>query len=498
MRKSVLIALFLAIIPLFLHAQAHVEWYNVFGDYGYQYVYSIIPAPDSGYFITSNLDAPYVSDCLLARLDDTGGVVWEKSYGGSANDGSPVIIKTTDNTYLMASSTKSNDGDVSGNHGDRDVWLVKLNDTGGILWQKCYGGTGLDAVNRVISTSDGGFAFSGSTTSNDGDVSGNHGGTDFWIVKLDSAGAIMWQKCLGGTGSDSAVGIKQTSDGGYIVVGTTKSQDGDVSMNHGNYDVWVVKMDATGNIEWEHAYGGSFNDFGIDILETPEHSFIIAGNSNSNDGDVCGNTGNKIWVFRVDQNGVPEWTACYGDLVNYDNNLAAKIIQATNGAYVLVGRMEAWSQYIVETAVAYVVKMDALGNEIWHQSFAYYVNSRFNDVIQTGASEFVFAGGSGDIYFGRSKCYILKLGGVPVGLTEVPAKGSVVITPNPSDGHFTITLPVTTTKAELSIVNMLGEAVLQKELKDAKAEISIADIPGIYFVKLRAGAELYSSKLIIQ
>ena len=134
---------------------------------------------------------------------------------------------------------------MSGNHGDGDAdfWVVKLSSTGSLQWQKCLGGSRDDSAHSIQQTSDGGYIVAGFTDSNDGDVSGNHGGWDVWVVKLNSTGSLQWQKCLGGSDFDYAYSIQQTSDGGYIVAGGTYSNDGDVSGNHGDMDFWVVKLD---------------------------------------------------------------------------------------------------------------------------------------------------------------------------------------------------------------------------------------------------------------
>jgi len=120
-----------------------------------------------------------------------------------------------------------------------------------ILWQKSLGGTGEDYARSVSSTFDGGFIVAGSSTSNDGDVTGNHGGYDFWITKLSSMGTIEWQKSLGGTLGELAYSVIQSSDSGYVVAGYTLSNDGDVSGNHGDKDFWVIKIDSTGNLIWQ-------------------------------------------------------------------------------------------------------------------------------------------------------------------------------------------------------------------------------------------------------
>jgi hypothetical protein len=151
----------------------------------------------------------------------------------------------------MVGQSYSNDGDVSGNHGGNgDAWIVKLNSIGEIQWQKCLGGSNLDIAGAIQPTSDDGYVMAGYTHSNDGDVSGNHGGNDdAWVVKLNSTGEIQWQKCLGGSGDDQAFDIQPTADGGYIMVGQSSSNDGDVSGNHGgNGDAWIVKLNSTGEI----------------------------------------------------------------------------------------------------------------------------------------------------------------------------------------------------------------------------------------------------------
>ena len=169
-------------------------------------------------------------------------IAWQKCFGGSKDDEAKSIQQTSDGGFIVAGKTWSNDGDVTGNHGREDFWAVKLSATGAIQWQKCLGGSGWDVATSIQQTSDGGFIVAGRTNSNDGDVTGNHGNDDFWVAKLSSTGAIQWQKSLGGSGEDKAYSIQQTSDGGFIVAGYTASNDGDVTGNHGYDDFWVVKL----------------------------------------------------------------------------------------------------------------------------------------------------------------------------------------------------------------------------------------------------------------
>src|SRR5580765_679110 len=168
---------------------------------------------------------------------------WQKSYGGSENDFAFSIKQITDGGYIVAGQTASNNGNVHGNHGDEDYWVIRLNKTGTLKWQKALGGTADESAFAVQQTTDGGFIVAGQSSSSNGNVTGNHGNLDFWVVKLDGNGNLTWQKSLGGSNSDFATSIQQTFDGGYIVAGGSCSNNGDVSGHHGNVsflsDYWV-------------------------------------------------------------------------------------------------------------------------------------------------------------------------------------------------------------------------------------------------------------------
>jgi len=169
-------------------------------------------------------------------------IEWQKSLGGLGSDNSYSIQQTNDGGYIVSGVSDSNDGDVSGNHGNTDFWVVKLTSIGTIEWQKSLGGSNSDQARSIQQTNDGGYIVTGESDSNDGDVSGNHGSQDIWVVKLNFTGTIEWQKSIGGTESESTSSIQKTNDGGYIVAGGSSSNDGDVSGNHGDVDCWLVKL----------------------------------------------------------------------------------------------------------------------------------------------------------------------------------------------------------------------------------------------------------------
>ena len=224
----------------------------------------------------------------------------KKTIGGTESDYAYSFKPTPDGGYIAAGYTYSHDGDVSGNHGDADAWVVKINSTGGIQWQKTLGGSNEEIARSIQLTTDGGYIIAAATKSDNGDVSGNHGGADAWIVKLNSNGGIQWQKTLGGTNEEIARSIQLTTDGGYIIAGSAKSNDGDVIGNHGGQDTWVVKLNDSGTILWQKSMGGTANDFANSIQLTSDGGFIVAGQAISTNGDINGNHGaTDAWVIKL-------------------------------------------------------------------------------------------------------------------------------------------------------------------------------------------------------
>jgi uncharacterized repeat protein (TIGR01451 family) len=220
-------------------------------------------------------------------------IVWQKCLGGSGDEKANSIVRTPDGGFIVAGSSTSNNGDVSGHHGSPDStdgWVVKISATGTVQWQASLGGSGTDVFNSIIALADGNFVCIGTSSSNDGDVTGNHGRTDWWVVKISPYGAVIWSKCYGGSMPETAGHVSENSDGTLYLTGSTMSVDGDVTGHHtggGIYDqdIWVVKLNSSGSINWARCFGGAGQDIGYDIHESDNGSFIIGIESSSTDGD---------------------------------------------------------------------------------------------------------------------------------------------------------------------------------------------------------------------
>ncbi len=285
-----------------------IQWQKVFGKISDDYPCIIRQIKDGGYIVAATCDSLSLNsvithgkkDYWVAMLNSDGNVQWRKSFGGSDDDEATSIQPTKDGGYIIAGESNSDFWDVSGakiNHGGYDYWVVKIDSVGAIQWQKFYGGSNDDFATSIQQTNDGGFIICGGSGSNDGDVTGHHGSvskSDYWIVKIDPVGVIQWQKSYGGSNNDIAVDIRQTRNGDYIIVGMSYSVDGDVGNHHGSdstTDHWVLEIDPLGTIKWGNSYGGSNNDVPTSIVQNSDGGFIIAGNSHSSDGNVLGHHG---------------------------------------------------------------------------------------------------------------------------------------------------------------------------------------------------------------
>ncbi|UUX91879.1 6-bladed beta-propeller [Methanoplanus endosymbiosus] len=319
-----------------------IEWQRCLGGSNDDSANSVSLTSDGGYIATgyTQSDDGDVSgnhgsgDLWVVKLSDAGSLLWQKCLGGSNWDEGRSISQTSNGGYIATGFTCSTDGDVSGNHGYRDLWVVRLSDEGTLMWQRCFGGNSTDSGQSISRTSDGGYIVAGYTKSDDGDVSGNHGLIDVWVVKMSENGTLEWQKCLGGSNYDESFSIHQTSDGGYIVGGYTKSDDGDVSGNHGSVDVWVVRLSENGTLKWQKCLGGSETDVGYDISLTSDGGYILTGYTYSDDGDVSGNHGCEMWVVKLSGDGTLEWQKCLGG--SYESN-GSGIVQTSDGGYIVAG-----------------------------------------------------------------------------------------------------------------------------------------------------------------
>jgi hypothetical protein len=368
-----------------LNTVGTIVWNKLLGGNGLEKPFSIQQTTDGGYIIAGYSGSSVSGDITgpihgslefwIVKLDALGNIIWNKSLGGANQDEAYSIQQTTDGGYIVAGySASSATGNVTGtNHGLGDYWIVKLDALGNITWNKLMGGSALDVPREIQQTTDGGYIVAGySASSANGDVTGiNHGLNDCWIVKLDALGNILWNKLLGGNGEERTYSIQQATDGGYIVAGySTSSINGDVTAtNHGSNDYWIVKLDAFGNIFWNKLLGGSSSDFAISIQQTIDGGYVVAGASlSSANGDITGTTNGNYdyWIVKLNATGNITWNKLLG---GNGIDAANSIRQTSNGKYIIAGHSSSSVNGDVTAGNHgindyWIVKLDAAGNII--------------------------------------------------------------------------------------------------------------------------------------
>ncbi len=258
-------------------------------------------------------------DVWAYSTDAEGNLLWQHSLGGSSTDYGEAVVNGNDGGAVIAARSRSTNGDRSGFYGGWDYWIIKLDDeTGEIEWEQHFGGSSTDYALDIANSVDGdGYFVAGITCSGNFDVTGAKGGCDIWVIKIDNSGNLVWEKIVGGTGQEWAYGVDATSDGGCVVGGQTLSNNQDFTGSQGGWDYAAAKLDANGNLEWSSRWGGTNVDQAYDIQQTANGEYIMCGRSRSSNGDVVGGNGNyDYWVLRIDANGNMLWQHPVGGTSN--------------------------------------------------------------------------------------------------------------------------------------------------------------------------------------
>lgn len=348
-------------------------------------------------------------DLWVVKLNGCGAVEWELSLGGTGYESARDIEQTPDGGYIVLGETNSTDGGVvAGYGGTKDIWLIKLSATGIVQWQKRYGGNGLDIGNHISITATGDYLVAASTSSNDGDVSGNHGTggyTDGLIMKISAAGNVIYSKCFGGSKNEELLKIVIIGGRTYVA-GYANSIDGDIPPNQKNYDTWLLALDTEGNKIFSKIYGGSQNDVAYSMTAGTNGSLTLAGYTTSNDGDVSGAKGSQdYWVLNVTQAGVINWQSVLGGTeADYCN----AVISDADGGYIAAGISYSNDGDIDDARGEgdyWLVKLSAAGTVVWKRNFGGSENDHLRSIIYKPLPEEYYLSGdseSGDGEFTNS------------------------------------------------------------------------------------------------
>jgi TolB-like protein len=489
---------------------------KTYGGTNWDWTSSVQQTSDGGYIVagwTWSFGAGG-GDIFLIKTDANGNIIWAKTYGGTSWDEAYSVQQTSDGGYIVAGWT------WSFGVGYSDFFLIKTDANGNIIWAKTYGGTNRDSAYSVQQTSDGGYIVAGTTWSF------GAGSLDIFLIKTDANGNIIWAKTYGGTGWDEAYSVQQTSDGGYIVAGRTSS------FGAGYSDIFIIKTDANGNIQWAKTYGGTDNDWAHSVQQTSDGGYIVAGWTWS-----FGAGYDDIFLIKTDANGNVQWAKTYGG-TNYDD--AFSVQQTSDGGYIVAGR----ENYVFAGDII-LIKTDANGNIIWAKT---YGGTNYDDafsVQQTSDGGYIVAGGTESFGAGRSDIFLIKtdangnIGSCSIFRSANPTVDTVsptVNTPSPSVSSVspivntvspTVTSPTLTVSEpcplsisesyqiisglitpykggikvsgfgefEVKVYNVSG--VMVKSVK-GKNEVKLELSRGVYFVEVVSGGKVIREKVVIR
>jgi hypothetical protein len=340
---------------------------------------------------------------------------WSQTYGGTENDGALSLLQTSDGGYAMAGFTRSFGAGMD------DFWLVKTDEAGGMQWNRTYGGAGSDIAVCLIETSDGGYALVGYTESF------GAGSNDFWLIKTDKAGNIQWNQTYGGADGEYAFSLVETSDGGYTIAGYTRSYGA------GRDDFWLIHVDSTGNAEWNQTYGGWDDDGTIFMVHTSDGGYALAGMTES---FGYGSDRDDFWLVKTDSSGNMEWNQTYGGAIR---EYGFCLVQTSDGGYAMAG---CTCSFGAGSHDAWLVKADALGNLEWNRTYGGADVDGVTSLIQTSDGGYMLAGCTCSYGAGKGDFWLIKADEAGAmqwnrtyGGAEFDIASSLVAT---SDGGYTI------------------------------------------------------------
>jgi hypothetical protein len=490
-------------------------------------------------------------------------IEWEHSLGGSFWDYASAIVNTRDGGYAVVGSTGSNDGDVSGLKfkpgASFNAWVVKLTSSGTVAWQKVLGGSGGEEANAIQQTRDGGFVIAGWTDSFDDDVK-NHNDQflDSWIVKLDSLGKIQWQYCYGDNNGDhESFSVTECADGGFAAAGWIQqcidsgkggpigplhgeiikltstgklvwhkfistadygfalTGTAELSYGHASDDVWILKLDSTGVIEWTKAYGGSQSDIGCSIIEASNEAgngYAVVASTGSADGDLAGTKG-ELWIMRLDLSGALVWQQVLS--VGGTSDLAfvrgTSITETQDGSYAVTCASHANGKDVSTSKGKddfYIAQFSENGKLLWNNSYGGTNDEFARSIIATPDGGFALAGvtlsNDGDVsgFHGDEDAWVVKLRPAHKGVQvqESISNFSASLSPSLGTGNgYLDVASVTSLRVNVTIYNQLGQLISSlpnfPSSTQHHAPFDLTNFPsGNYYFRIQSAAE---SKILV-
>jgi len=401
-----------SLVALFTeYAHAQVRFARTYGGTEQDEARSVQQTSDGGYIVAGHTNSFGAGgrDIFLIKTDASGNVQWAKTYGGSADEYAFSVQQTSDGGYIVAGHT------LSFGAGNWDIFLIKINASGNLQWARTYGGAGDDRAHSVQQTSDGGYIVAGWTTSF------GAGFEDILLIKTDANGNVQWAKTYGGSVHDLTFSVQQTSDGGYIVAGYTES------FGAGWDDIFLMKTDANGNLQWAKTYGGASGDWAYSVQQTSDGGYIVAGATLSFGAGL-----HDIFLIKTDAFGNVEWAKTYGGV---SSEVARSVQQTSDGGYIVADRTNSFG---AGSEDIFLIKTDANGNVQWAKTYGGANNDRAYSVQQTSDGGYIVASRTNSFGAGSWDVFLVKTdGNGNIGSCGIVRNASpTVTTPSPTVTAF--------------------------------------------------------------
>jgi len=529
--------------------QLDIQWQNCFGDNESNKASCITPTNQGYLFGMMAIEEGPPNfhgnaDVWLIHIDTVGNMLWENCYGGSGGDWPLKLIRVSENEYYLYAMSNSTDGDVqSENRGNTDIWIVKMNGNGDIIWERCYGSSHSEEGRTAQLCPDGGLLLLSRVTTADGDVSEYFGSSDIWLTKIDSLGNIEWEKTYGNQYLDNVIDILLTSDSCILLTGANDKAGGMVTCHpNADYatDVWLLKLDMLGNIIWQGCYGGTYYDLAKRVVEVSD-GYIIAASTNSNDGDVSGYHGvpgepgkKDIWVFKINFEGNLLWQRCF---LGGGYESLKYFSQTENGSFIIIGSTSSNDSDVSGNHSTpgerdiWMFEFSDGGELLWQRCYGgwrqeglegtpVYKISDYNYVIAANTNY-----ATDDVqcetvdYSGDA--WVFEIKDTTVGIQQTPINTQLSVYPNPANNYVVFETNKNVilnanggmqgsaneessqnnpqSPAKITITTTLGQQIAQLEVKVDKTVWDTRSIQsGVYFYFLQIEEKRYSGKVIVQ
>ncbi|KQC14476.1 MAG: hypothetical protein APR63_05615 [Desulfuromonas sp. SDB] len=369
-----------AAVSILIWVNLSADWQITYGGTGSEHAHSIQQTDDGGFIITGYTSSFGAGDAdiYLIKTDSAGDTLWTKTYGGSSTEWGYSVGQTTDGGYIITGTTDSYGA------GANDLYLIKTDGFGDTVWTRTYGGSDIDKGFFVQQTDDGGYVICGSTQSY------GAGYEDVYIIKTDSLGDTLWSKTYGGNNIDYGQCIEQTDDGGFIIVGGSYYQFGS------NFDVYLIKTDSAGDSTWTCNYGYIGSEQGQFVMQTDDQGYIITGLTNS-----YGVGNYDVYLLKTDSLGNIEWINTFGGVeTDYGNSVQ----QTDDGGFIIAGQT---SSFGAGSTDAFIIKTNSGGDSVWTKLMGGTNFDRGYSVRQTDDGGFIIAGSTSSYGAGNVDVYLI-------------------------------------------------------------------------------------------